>query len=568
MDHVESVFLDADPTIFRGSWPNADVANDKLKIGEIFQMADAALSIQCTRCQQEFQYFTEFSLHTQQHFLCGDIAPLAEVKNEPAEVNLSETPELEPEVIPTEDLIKVEDYHFEDHEENSNDFQDLTHFMDADADVYAESTHSMDAVDDNDQTILTPAKSPKLKKLPTEKVNFTEGKHYVRTKDSKYECLTCGRLSERWDHFKEHLLTHTSAKNVYCPICMKAFISVSYVRKHIARFHKKKITGAEIRQAQRTLDIPSAQSDPGSDKEEMGHSENRQPKEDKTVCCLECGKWFLLPRYVQKHMRFVHSKPLSMKFILENQPNRIGQTNKNSKSDSAEIKTEDHKPTLDSLDEGRKATGSENNLVKNYECFDCHKLFMNAYSLRKHLQLHRGTKFACPKCDKLFAQRSYVLDHLLVVHGIKRNLYIRSKIREITDVYETDMMSRTISNFECYLCKSSFHSKIRLRYHMKCHILGPLLCVFCGSIFKSRDTLRHHMERHKADPNSRSKCPHCDKTYPTKRYMQRHVRCVHTEKSKPVKTNYVKKMVSCDQCDKQFQGEHRFVILSSKHISM
>lgn len=53
----------------------------KWKIGEVFQLRDNSLSMCCVHCLQEFQYFTEFSLHIQDHhYLRGDVAQLGEIK--------------------------------------------------------------------------------------------------------------------------------------------------------------------------------------------------------------------------------------------------------------------------------------------------------------------------------------------------------------------------------------------------------------------------------------------------------------------------------------------------------
>lgn len=515
MDQVESVFVDAVP--MDENWALGDgETNKKLKIGEIFQLEDNTLALTCIRCFQEFQYYTEFSLHIQDHFLRGDIAHLKEIKQEPPELVMDE--------IAPESQIKVENFQYADDEPK----QPEDSFDDWNDDSFVGTETGEETMNLQDSRMTEP---------PAEKqFQFVEGKDYIKA-DKKHQCLMCNRIIGRWDHLKEHLLTHIAPKNVFCPICAKAFITVAYVRKHIAQFHKLKYTGAQIREAQSCIDVEAKPIETIEMKPvPMEQKVKAFPQEHRSCACLQCGKFFSIPRYVQKHMRTVHGLHISIQTIVEKQTK--------SENDNGDVAIE----TLQSVAAEPRET------PKNYECFDCHKKFATINSVRKHIHLHSGIRYSCPECGKLFAQRTYVMDHLSVVHGIKRDQSIRSKISEIVDHYDFHSKARDITSFECYLCKSTFRNRVRLRYHMKNHLMGPFLCIFCGSIFKSHDTLRHHMERHRAD-DARVKCFQCDKQFQTRRYMLRHFRKSHfnVKRSEPNE----RKLVDCTQCDKQFNCERR-----------
>lgn len=174
---------------------------------------------------------------------------------------------------------------------------------------------------------------------------------------------------------------------------------------------------------------------------------------------------------------------------------------------------------------------------KNFECFDCHRQFKSLSSLRIHLKLHSGVKFCCPHCHKLFAMKSYVRDHIVAMHNVRREEIPSDSIRQATDNMKTEQHRRqqqqNTEEFECNQCKNKYRSKQTLRQHMKTHSTSnPFLCVHCGAIYKSIANLRYHMERHQSDPNKRHICNECGKTYPTRRYMLAHARTIHMNKRK------------------------------------
>lgn len=81
-NNMESVFVTENPIDINLFVSECNEVQ-KLKIGEIFQLRDNSLSMCCVHCLREFQYFTEFSLHIQDHhYLRGDVAQLGDIKGE------------------------------------------------------------------------------------------------------------------------------------------------------------------------------------------------------------------------------------------------------------------------------------------------------------------------------------------------------------------------------------------------------------------------------------------------------------------------------------------------------
>lgn len=524
---MESVFVTENPINIE-FFVNESHEVPKLKIGEIFRLKDSSLSIVCIDCLQEFQYFTEFALHIQEHYMRNEDAQLKEIINDVVESKCT-------------------------YDESYN--------------VQQTNSPRNASIDDGGCEIFDAGLSPhvewtgrksysnELENLP-EPHHFIEGTDYQRINDT-FRCLACPHESNGWDLFRHHLQTHSKETNVVCPICSKAFTAVSYVRKHVNRKHKTKITADQIREAQPSFRVDNSTARSletksfveGQDYEKCngrfkcltcGREMLDRIKEhllthlnDRNIYCPLCSKPFIAVSYVRKHVNRAHKMKITANEIkaAQNPIDSIEQ-NRNPVDNPLQYSFETVMlPTQPEIAE------------KYFECYHCHRLFTSVSSLRIHLKLHSNVKYSCPYCEKLFALRSYVRDHIVAMHGIRRDEIPRDCIREANG-QETPPLPPAIgqpsvgSMFECNLCNNLYNSRQSLRQHMKTHSENSsLLCVICGSVFKSIANLRYHMERHQADPNKRHQCLHeqCNKTYPTRRYMLNHYRTIHLNRRK-VKT--------------------------------
>lgn len=615
----------------------------KLKIGEIFQLRDNSLSMCCVHCLQEFQYFTEFSLHIQDHYLSGEIAQLKEIKEEiPTEIDREDLTQTNI-IIESDVKCEVNEGEVDD---IFNDDSMLNYYSDGDDDTLAElkedltenttetSAETKSIVEGTDyekvnnkfkcltcdyriskwknlknhlqihsnaKDVVCPicsklfgavqyvrkhvhrthninitteeirraqptskpvaidvpqSESESKSKSKSEQRTYTDGIEY-RSIDNKFQCLTCNRIMMKFDHMKEHLLTHTSEKNVLCPFCAQAFITESYVRKHVNRTHKMKITANDIKAAQSSINVSQIKREWAIKRDKRIVKSNFASMADEgAIRCLLCEKGFTKPRYAQKHMRLIHAKSVTINEVMSGQPSVA-----DGHDDDYDESNEESKPSENEL-------GNKTELIKkpigpnvfelvkkNFECFECHKKFVSANSVRIHMKLHSGIKFTCPYCNKLFAMKSYVRDHITIMHGIKRDDIPKEIIRQASGNFIYTPRPN-VAVYECYLCRNQYNKRNRLREHMNSHISGPYLCVICGAVYKSTDTLRHHMEKHKANPNEPHQCSECGKMYPTRRYMLSHYRTIHLNKRRKKMTTERKYDVVCKMCNKKFLNQH------------
>lgn len=486
---MECVFVTENP-IDINRFVNECNEVQKLKIGEIFQSSDSSLSMCCLHCLLEFQYFTEFSLHIQEHFVRGEVADLKEIRES--------------------DSIKPYD-------DRPTQYVNTHGTSDPKAEIGIESefpNNELEIVDawpggeiiDNSHSIFEPEINVRsFEKLP-ETPSFVDGTDYEKIK-SKYRCLTCSHETPNWDHFKDHLLTHTNVRNVLCPICAKAFSAISYVRKHVNRTHKMKITANKIREAQPMFNGPIIISTvkpittktfvEGEDYEKSngrfkcltcGREMLDHVKEhllthsnEKNVFCPMCSKPFIAVSYVRKHVNRAHKMKITADEI------KAAQSPFHPSHKRNRVKRSITPVVL--------CQNKIENPEKHFECFDCHRQFTGLSSLRIHLKLHSGIKYDCPHCVKVFAMRSYVRDHIVAMHGIRREEIPKNSIRQAIAELTPELNPPNDERFPCSLCKNQYNKKQTLRQHVKTHTSGPFLCVTCGAVYKSIANLRYHANR-------------------------------------------------------------------------
>lgn len=581
MEEMESVFIGENLINFDDIWTKVNGNGDKLKIGEIFQSIDNSLFMTCSHCLQDFQYFTEFTIHIQEHYSRGDIAHLKAVKEEILEPEI-DIIEYESNVTSFDHELKLDSTENENINLINDDVNDFDLFND---DVI--DSNSLDSEHINDSqievSVKTTAKSPASNKNSKNCDEYILDEHFIK-QNGIFKCLTCERRMVKWSHFKEHLMTHSSKKDATCPICKKKFLSISYVRKHCIRNHKMKLSSSEIKEAQPSSDDIAEMTEDNNKLKEKSAEKVKQnalnlngnmirdskittPKllptnemKQGMFSCLFCeNKWFAKARYVQKHMKLCHGESLSIDKIRISQP----------KSTDLTVKIENVNLEKDIEVNSNITTATTKSIISNekrFQCFECRKYFKNIHSLRKHMQLHSGVRFACPYCGKFFSQKCYVRDHIIIMHGIKREEIPKNIIYQVEDTFEP-IKPINISSYECYLCKKEYRHRETLNSHIRTHTFGPLLCTLCGASYKTADTLRHHMEIH-SDPNIRHKCldDQCNKTFPTKRYMRSHYRIVHLHRKKiRNRINNNDSLNVCKICDKKYSTAHHLEQHTNTH---
>ena len=167
-----------------------------------------------------------------------------------------------------------------------------------------------------------------------------------------------------------------------------------------------------------------------------------------------------------------------------------------------------------------------------FKCYICSKQYSSVRNLRRHLDLHSGQKnHTCPMCDKTFARKDYVLEHI--------KLHTQGFVR-IDDDADRDGRGA----FKCKVCLRRYKTADQLRTHfaahsqevVKLHTKGPsrvarFKCDICSRQYWSADDLQRHQVTHTSDASAGSvsvttffKCDICPKEFVTSYNLRRHYR--------------------------------------------
>lgn len=529
---------------------SVDLKPKKLKIGEIFQIKNGGQMLSCVRCMEEFEYYTEFTLHIENHYLRDEVPKLDAIKDE-TNIQFDAQAAMEDE---NELVIKIEP------------ISELT------IDKNDDSIHYSD---DGYEQLEDHAKNTQLNSEPT----FIEGEHYEKTDSNHFHCSTCKYETKQWYEMKNHLLTHFGEKNVYCPLCLKAFINVPYVRKHLDRGHKLKYTSDQIKDAQKHLNVnaitvqkrkkeeklkilnflkdnvkPAAKADR---KKKTQKSDNRTIRTtsinkdtetpSKSFKCLICDKGFTLAKSVQRHIAIEHNQKCKVSQIIE--MNKV-------KSDITEKIT---LPADETVNISENIETPQNNtepvatpafdVLKLFKCSECNKEIGSIRGLKRHMQRHDEKKYSCPQCDRKFVIRTYVREHMILVHGLTKDQFSYDMIPEVLNAPKA-------TEYECYLCHRVYQADYRLIAHMSVHRMEPVYCRFCGKMFKCTEQLSKHLQRHKTNTNIPHKCDICNKLFASKRSMLGHKREKHNANRRR------RQCLICSVCGWSFSHRNNF----TKHL--
>ncbi|XP_063539203.1 zinc finger protein 501-like [Cydia strobilella] len=137
-------------------------------------------------------------------------------------------------------------------------------------------------------------------------------------------------------------------------------------------------------------------------------------------------------------------------------------------------------------------------------CNICGARFRLLTSLYKHLRRHRGGRYRCEVCHKVFAEASTLNAHM-VSHSLNQRPYQcntcgrsftqQSSMRKHAQTHD----ART--QVKCSDCEKSFlHKYSLLRHRENAHSANE--CPLCREIFRGKKLLDAHMKLHKKDTES------------------------------------------------------------------
>uniref|UniRef100_A0A4W3JR05 Zinc finger protein 341 n=1 Tax=Callorhinchus milii TaxID=7868 RepID=A0A4W3JR05_CALMI len=164
----------------------------------------------------------------------------------------------------------------------------------------------------------------------------------------------------------------------------------------------------------------------------------------------------------------------------------------------------------------------------SYQCQFCPCKFISYFQLKSHMIQHKNQQVY--KCVVKNCTQTYIKLEEFVEH-------IKNHDDEIT--------------YRCHLCSKIFPSLYELGVHQYSHSLypqqppkkGPTFyrCSRCLSKYSTPEALEHHLQT----ASHNYPCPHCQKVFPSERYLRRHLP-VHGGGG----------VFKCQTCKKSFKTEH------------
>lgn len=525
---MESVFV-GDNSVDENHWESVGNDVQKMKIGEIFQLRDSSFTMTCVNCFQEFQYFTEFSLHIQEHFVRGDIVRLSDIKEElPAAVPNDENDDDDDEE-PIISEVKCEVI-----ENEMDEFFNDNSAIDA---GWSDGGWSDNDLEGNGHSLFEPNESNvENNQFFNENQPVVEGTDYEKVQD-KFKCLICSYETEQWKHLKEHLLIHSSPKDVACPLCPKLFATVSYVRKHVNRTHNKKISAKEIKAAQPINKLVAILSTPPEKKKPKRLKSQKNPlnsieikpvinpdrklytegisykKIGEKFQCLTCNRQMNKLDHMREHLlthdckKTVFCPICATAFITESYVRKhVNRTHK------MRITTEEIKSAQSSIDvvQKRREWQTEK-AAKKYPLSSCRVA-------RPHPSMSgEEGSIQCLFCSKLFTKARYAQKHMRLIHakslsiGDVMNCQPKNESNaNLSDAHDWEASpsvendskvepskpegnAQTVKNFECFECHKQFATINSLRIHLKLHSGIKYSCPHCFRLFAMKSYVRDHI---------------------------------------------------------------------------
>ena len=199
---------------------------------------------------------------------------------------------------------------------------------------------------------------------------------------------------------------------------------------------------------------------------------------------------------------------------------------------------------------------------KPFPCTLCDKSFAFKYKLLNHVntfhkQVKPLKKFCCTLCDKSFKSRYDLTLHLEGVHYLYKLKAFSCTLCEKSFSHKQTLdMHYGVHNiskpYSCILCDQSFSSELSLNRHVT--MLHNLIdCTICGKSLGSNLDLTLHINEVHHKLFKDFSCALCKKSFTKQEQLTEHKAAVHP------------KFSTCTFCSKVFSSEHYLKHFAVKH---
>lgn len=226
-------------------------------------------------------------------------------------------------------------------------------------------------------------------KFSTVSLLYQHVKYHV--KDRSKMCTTCGKSFITSNDLMSHQYIHLNRRNYRCNDCDKAFNTNKNLRTHILVVH----TDRSLWRYHCTICDKRFPQKSNYDQHSKRHNG------DKQHVCHFCQKPFISFSELKRHI-YLHSNIKLFKCNI---------------CDTEYKYQRSYKQHVD-----RKHSNGEQKICitkqKKFVCHICPSQFYDRAKLLRHLSKHSGVKpHTCVFCDKNFAEKAYLKQHLKLIHG-------------------------------------------------------------------------------------------------------------------------------------------------------